>query len=57
MLVQENKALAHASKYQDEVFWLYDILRLLWPSNSPGMSIIELCWPWMKRITTKKGAP
>ena len=57
MLVQEDKAPAHASKYQDEVFQLHDILRLLWPGNSPDMNMIEPCWPWMKRITTKKGAP
>ena len=56
MLVQEDKAPAHASKYQDEVFQLPDILRLLWPGNSPDMNMIEPYWPWMKWITTKKGA-
>ena len=57
MLVQEEKAPAHASKYQDELFRLHDIMRLLWPGNSPDMNMIEPCWPWMKRTTTKKGAP
>ena len=56
MLLQEDKVPAHASKYQDEVFRLYDILRLLLSGNSPDMNMIEPCWPWMKRITTKKGA-
>ena len=57
MLVQEDKAPAHASKYQDELFRLHDIMRLLWPGNSPDMNLTEPCWPWMKRTTTKKGAP
>ena len=33
------------------------ILRLLWCGNSPDLNMIEPCWPWMKRETTKKGAP
>lgn len=57
MLVQEDKAPAHASKYQDEIFRLYDIMRLLWPGNSLDMNMIKSCWPSMKRTTIKKGAP
>lgn len=45
MLVQEDKTLAHASKNQDEVFQLHDILQLFWPSNSPDINMIKLCWP------------
>jgi len=30
---------------------------LLWCGNSPDLNAIEPCWPWMKRQTTKKGAP
>ena len=36
---------------------LIDILRLIWCGNSLDLNIIEPCWPWMKRETTKKGAP
>ncbi len=34
-----------------------EILRLLWCGNSPDLNMIEPCWIWMKRETTKKGAP
>lgn len=43
MLVQEDIALAHTSKYQDEVFKLHDLLRLLWLNNSLDMNILKLC--------------
>lgn len=26
-------------------------------ANSPDLNAIEAAWPWMKRETTKKGAP
>ena len=31
-------------------------MRMLWPANSPNLSMIEPCWFWMKRQTTKHGA-
>lgn len=45
MLVQDDKVPIHASKYQDEIFWLQDIMQLLWLGNSSNMNIIEPCWP------------
>ena len=56
-VVQENRAPSHASKHQDLVFMDAEVLRLLWPGNSPDLNMIEQCWPWMKRQTTRKGAP
>ena len=56
-MVMEDKAPAHASKFQDPVFMEMDILRLMWCGNSPDLNMIEPCWIWMKRETTKKGAP
>jgi hypothetical protein len=56
-VVQEDKAPSHASKWQSPVFLSWDILRFLWPGNSPDLNMIEPCWPWMKRYTTSKGAP
>lgn len=57
MLVQEDKAPAHSCKYQTEIFQKDNILRLLWPGNSPDLNMIEQCWAWMKRDTTKYGPP
>ena len=42
MWVQEDKALANASQYQQEIFNLWEIQRLLWPGNSPNLYAIEL---------------
>ena len=42
-IVQEDKALSHASKHQDLVFMDAGILRLLWPGNSPDLNMIEQC--------------
>ena len=55
MWVQEDKAPAHKSQYQQEIFDLWEIQRLLWPGNSPDLNAIEPTWFWMKRETTKKG--
>ena len=55
--VQEDKAPAHASKYQDTVYLDFGIFRLFWPGNSPDLNIIEPCWAWMKRQTSKYGLP
>ncbi len=45
MIVQEDKAPLHNSKYQAEVFSLHEILRLLLPRNFPDLNMIEPCWP------------
>jgi transposase len=57
MIVQENKIPSHASKHQILVFSRHEIERLLWPENSPDLNIIESCWFWMKRRTTRKDPP
>ena len=56
-LVQEDGAGAHASHYQQEVFDLWAVLRLLWPGNSPDLNAIEPTWNYMKRKTTENGGP
>ena len=56
-IVQEDKAPSHAHHYQQVVYNLAAVKRLLWCGNSPDLNPIEPCWPWMKRNTTKKGAP
>ena len=54
-IVQEDNAPVHSSHYQQEVFDRAGVTRLLWPGNSPDLNVIEPCWYWMKRETTKKG--
>ena len=57
IIVQEDKAPSHASPYQELVFKEFGIDRFKWPGNSPDLNAIEPCWSWMKRKTTRKGAP
>ena len=57
MVVQEDGASAHNSEYKARVYSLAGILQLLWLGNSPDLNMIEPAWPYMKRVTTKKGAP
>ncbi|EQL37278.1 hypothetical protein BDFG_01252 [Blastomyces dermatitidis ATCC 26199] len=56
-IVQEDKALSHNHHVQQLVYDKAEVQRLLWCGNSPDLNPIEPCWPWMKRYTTKKGAP
>ena len=56
-MVQEDIAPSHANSYQKAVFMSFDILRLMWPGNSPDLNMIETCWAWMKQKTQFKGAP
>ena len=55
--VMEDKAPAHASKHQDQIFIDANVLRLIWCGNSPDLNPIEACWWWMKRRCTRKGCP
>ena len=56
-VVQEDNAPSHAHRHQDTVYILYDVVRLLWPGNSPDLNAIEPAWWWLKRSTTAQGAP
>lgn len=56
-LVQEDKAPSHIHPIQQQVYDLHQVQRLLWCGNSPDLNAIEPAWPWIKRATTKKGAP
>ena len=57
IVVQEDRAPAHAHQFQQQVYNLFEVKRLVWCPNSPDLNAIEAAWPWMKRRTTKKGAP
>lgn len=56
-LVQEDKAPSHIHYDQARIYDIYQVERLLWCGNSPDLNAIEPCWFWMKRHTTRKGAP
>jgi hypothetical protein len=55
-VVMEDGAAAHALAYSDELYIAWDVVRMLWPANSPDLNMIEPCWFYMKVETTKKGA-
>ena len=56
-IVQEDKATSHIAKIHQTYFDACEIQRLLWPGNSPDLNMIEPCWGYLKRVTTKRGAP
>ena len=43
--------------HQAVIYSAAKVARLTWPGNSPDLNAIEPAWPYMKRVTTKKGAP
>lgn len=55
-IIQEDKASSHASKHQQIYFDAAGLQRLLWPGNSPDLNMIEPCWAYLKRVTTRKRA-
>ncbi|KZL87400.1 hypothetical protein CI238_12508 [Colletotrichum incanum] len=56
-IVQEDKAPSHDHHYIHYTYSAYSIEKLFWCGNSPDLNPIEPYWPWMKRFTTRKGAP
>lgn len=52
-VVQEDNAPSHAHKNQHKVYMDWGVNRLFWCPNSPDMNMIEPCWYWMKRRTTR----
>lgn len=56
-IVQEDKAPAHSHSIQQLVYDREGVERLLWCGNSPDLNAIEPAWPWLKRRTTRQGAP
>jgi hypothetical protein len=44
IMVQEDNAPAHRSKYQLEVFYNWHVLCMEWCPNSPNINAIEPTW-------------
>lgn len=55
ILVMEDGAPAHTSKYNREVFEAWKIQKLLWPPKSPDLNAIEHAWAWIRRSLGKRG--
>ncbi|KAF7575696.1 hypothetical protein PtrM4_073200 [Pyrenophora tritici-repentis] len=56
-LVQEDKAPSHAHYAQRFVYQKESVEKLIWCGNSPDLNAIEPAWSWLKRRTTRRGAP
>lgn len=56
-IVQEDNAPCHNHYTQARVYDLHQVTRMLWCANSPDLNAIEPAWMFMKRWTTKRGAP
>ncbi len=52
-IVMEDGAASHSHRYQQTVYSAFNIERMLWPSNSPDLNMIEPCWYHPKRQTTR----
>jgi transposase len=55
IVVMEDGAAAHKSDYSNELYISWEVVRMLWPANSPDLNMIEPCWFYIKVETTKKG--
>jgi len=47
IIVQEDKASAHAHHAQQAVYNVFEIEHLLWPGNSSDLNMIEPAWPYL----------
>ncbi|EOA92040.1 uncharacterized protein SETTUDRAFT_84538 [Exserohilum turcica Et28A] len=57
VFVQEDKAPSHTHHAQRTIYRNAEVEQLPWPGNSPDLNAIEAAWPWLKRKTTRRGAP
>ena len=57
VVVLEDGAPAHNSQFDREFFVFNDLVKILWPGNSPDINASEHAWPWMRRQITKQGPP
>ncbi len=53
--MKEDRATLHTQSLQGIFYNFFHVQYMLWPSNSPGLNMIEPCWIFLKRETTKNG--
>jgi hypothetical protein len=56
MVVMEDGAVAYKLDYSNELYISWEVVRMLWPANSPDLNMIKPCWFYIKVEITKKGA-
>lgn len=56
-VVMQDGAPPHVHRYISEVYNKAEVTQLPWCGNSPDLNPIEQAWPWLKRRTTRHGAP
>lgn len=54
VVVVEDNAPAHRSRFDNDCLKLADVKKLLWPPNSPDCNVSEHAWPWLRRHITKE---
>jgi hypothetical protein len=48
--------LSYKLAYSNKLYISWEVVRMLWPANSPNLNIIKPYWFYIKRETIKKGA-
>lgn len=57
VLLLEDRAPAHSSKFDEEFLAVKYISKLPWPGHSPDVNAEEHAWPWIRRHITKDFEP
>jgi hypothetical protein len=52
VVVLEDNAPAHISHFDNDCFKVSDVVKMLWPANSPDANAIEQAWPLIRRHIT-----
>jgi transposase len=57
VLLLEDGAPAHGSKFDAEFLAVSYVAKLPWPGHSPDVNAEEHAWPWIRRHITKDFEP
>ena len=49
VLLMEDNAPAHVSRFNRECYEVWEVQKLLWPPNLPDLNAIEHAWAWVRR--------